>query len=390
VTADRADASGGPPTETARPQTFTRDLEDTRRALEGWLAARRPDADSVRITELAIPTTNGMSTETLLFDAEWTEAGTARVEPLVARVAPDPANVPVFREYDLEGQFLTMRQVALHTSVPVPRVHWLERDAKVLGAPFFVMEKRYGLVPPDLMPYPFGGNWLFDATREQQAELQHATIAVLAELHAIDDVGQRFPFLVLDRPEATAFGRHVGDWGAYYDWIVADGMRSPLLERALLHIHEHWPRTESAEVFNWGDARIGNVLYRDFHPIAVLDWEMAALSPRELDLSYCVYLHWMFQDAVERYGGGAGGGMPHFMRPTDVLTEYERITGYTARDFEFYALWNATRYGMISARIGRRSAYFAEAPVPDDPDDMIMNRTAIERMLDGTYWNDKE
>jgi aminoglycoside phosphotransferase (APT) family kinase protein len=390
VTGNREVAPAGPPSGTVRPQTFTRDLEDTRHALERWLARRRPDADAVRITELTIPETNGMSTETLLFDAEWTEAGVERIEPLVARVAPDPANVPVFREYDLEGQLQTMRQVALHTTVPVPRVHWLERDTAVLGAPFFVMEKRYGVVPPDLMPYPFGGNWLFDATRHEQAELQRATIEVLAELHAIDDVEHTFPHLVLARPEASAFGRHVGDWGAYYDWIVADGLRSPLLERALLHIHEHWPRTESAAVFNWGDARIGNVMFRDFHPIAVLDWEMAALSPRELDLSYCVYLHWMFQDVVERYAGGAGGGMPHFMRPADVLAEYERLTGYTPRDFEFYALWNATRYGMISARIGRRSAYFAEAPVPDDPDDMIMNRTAIERMLDGTYWDDKE
>src|SRR5262245_51911366 len=110
------DPPAAPPAETPRPQTFTRDLEDTRRALERWLADRRPDVDAVRITQLAIPSTNGMSTETLLFDAQWSEEGRSRVEPLVARVAPDPANVPVFREYDLEGQFQTMRQVALHTS----------------------------------------------------------------------------------------------------------------------------------------------------------------------------------------------------------------------------------------------------------------------------------
>jgi len=384
------EVTAGPPTRTARPQTFTRDLEETRSALEGWLARRRPDALSVRISELNIPATNGMSTETLMFDAVWNEDGTERTEPLVARVAPDPANVPVFRAYDLEAQFEIMRQVSLHTSVPVPRVHWLERDTTVLGAPFFVMEKRYGVVPPDLMPYPFGGNWLYDAPRDRQAALQNATISVIAELHAIESPEGCFPFLDLDRPERSAFGRHVGDWGAYYDWIVADGMRSPLLERALAHIHEHWPREESPAVFNWGDARVGNVMYRDFAPIAVLDWEMAALSPRELDLSYCVYIHWMFQEAVERYGGGADSGMPHFMRPTDALTEYERITGYTPRDFEFFALWNATRYGMISARIGRRAAYFAETPVPDDPDEMIMNRSGIEQMLAGTYWKDKE
>jgi aminoglycoside phosphotransferase (APT) family kinase protein len=238
------------------------------------------------------------------------------------------------------------------------------------------------------MPYPFGGNWLFDATREQQRAVQDATLAVIAELHGITEPERKFPSIDLDRPEPTALGRHVGDWGAYYAWIIADGLRSPLLERALAHIHEHWPADVGPTVFNWGDSRIGNVLYRDFKPIAVLDWEMAALAPRELDLTYCVYIHWMFQDAIERYGG-AGAGMPHFMRPADALTEYERITGYTPRDFEFFALWNATRYGMISARIGRRAAYFAETPVPDDPDDMIMNRDAIERMLAGTYWKDK-
>jgi aminoglycoside phosphotransferase (APT) family kinase protein len=383
------DDATAPPTRTERPKTFTRDLEDTRRALEAWLAARRPDTESVRISQLNIPATNGMSTETLLFDAIWREDGTERIEPLVARVAPDPANVPVFRRYDLEGQFQIMRQVAFSTSVPVPRVHWLERDARVLGAPFFVMERRYGVVPPDLMPYPFGGNWLYDAPRDRQIAVQNATIAVIAELHAIETPREKFPSLHLDRPEPTAFARHVGDWEDYYRWIVADGLRSPLLEHALAHIHEHWPAEEGPEVFNWGDARIGNVMYRDFAPIAVLDWEMAALAPPELDLSYCVYIHWMFQDALERYGGGAAG-MPHFLRPTDALTEYERITGHTPRDFEFYALWNATRYGMISSRIGRRSAYFAEAPVPDDPDDLIMNRSGIERMLAGTYWSDKE
>ena len=109
------DAASGPPEATARPQTFTRDLEDTRQALEAWLAARRPDAARIRIPELNIPATNGMSTETLLFDAVFDEDGTERTEPLVARVAPDPVNVPVFREYDLEGQFQIMRQVALHT-----------------------------------------------------------------------------------------------------------------------------------------------------------------------------------------------------------------------------------------------------------------------------------
>ncbi|HEY7106315.1 MAG TPA: phosphotransferase family protein, partial [Acidimicrobiia bacterium] len=335
-----------------------------------------------------IPVTNGMSTETLMFDAVWDEDGTERTEPLVARVAPDPANVPVFRQYDLEGQFEIMRQVALHTSVPVPRVHWLERDPGVLGAPFFVMEKRYGVVPPDIMPYPYGDNWLYDASRDCQREVQDATVAVIAELHGIDRAEERFPFLVLERDERTALARHVGDWTDYYEWIVGGIGRSALIERALAHLHERWPADESAAVFNWGDSRIGNVMFRNFRPIAVLDWEMAALSPRELDVSYCVYLHWMFQEVVQRFAGPESG-MPHFMRPSEVLTEYERLTGYAVRDFEWFALWNATRYSMISLRINERNAHFTGMPVPEDMDDMIMNRDGVEGMLAGTYWDDK-
>jgi aminoglycoside phosphotransferase (APT) family kinase protein len=367
----------------SRPQTFTRDLEHTRQALEQWLGRRRPDVDAVRVTDLVIPATNGMSSETLLFDAVWTEEGTVRVEPLVARVAPDPDNVPVFREYDLEGQFEVMRQVALHTPVPVPRVHWLERDATVLGASFFVMEKRYGVVPPDLMPYPFGDNWLFDASRDDQRRLQDTTIEVMAQLHAIEEPEARFPFLSLDRPEPTALARHVGDWEDYYEWIVADGMRSPLIEACLASLHERWPADDTDAVFNWGDSRVGNIMYRDFRPIAVLDWEMAAIAPRELDLTYCIYIHRMFEDAAQRYGGA---GMPDFMHRDDALGEYERLTGHTPRHFEFYAFWNATRYGMISARIGRRTAKFGEQPLPDDIDDVIMNRDALVRMLAGSYW----
>jgi aminoglycoside phosphotransferase (APT) family kinase protein len=368
-----------------RPTTLTRDLGETRGGLERWLAARRPDVDAVRVSDLVVPGTNGMSSETLLFDAVWVEDGAERAEPMVARVAPDPQNVPVFREYDLAGQFEVMHQVALLTSVPVPRVHWLERSPDALGAPFFVMERRHGIVPPDLLPYPFGDNWLFDASRDDQRTLQDSTIAVLAALHAIEDPERRFPFLDLDRPEATALARHVGDWEDYYEWIVADGLRSPLLESCLAWLHEHWPTDDSGAVFNWGDSRVGNIMYRDFHPIAVLDWEMTAIAPPELDLSYCVYLHRMFEDAAARYGFP---GMPHFMTSDDALGEYERLTGHTARDFEWYVFWNATRYGMISARIGRRAARFGEQPIPDDVDDVIMNRDALERMLAGTYWNE--
>ena len=61
----------------------------------------------------------------------------------------------------------------------------------------------------------------------------------------------------------------------------------------------------------WGDARVGNVLYEDFRPVAVLDWEMATLGPREMDVAWIIFAHMVFQELA----GLAGlPGLPGFMR----------------------------------------------------------------------------
>ena len=49
------------------------------------------------------------------------------------------------------------------------------------GAPFFVMDRVAGRVPPDIMPYTFG-SWLSQASRAEQARLQAASVGILAAL----------------------------------------------------------------------------------------------------------------------------------------------------------------------------------------------------------------
>src|SRR5690606_13060939 len=105
-------------------------------------------------------------------DATWTRsrgegtgtgAGEAVTRRFVARMAPDMADYPVFPSYDLELQHGCLRFVAAHSDVPVPDAPWLELDETPLGAPFFVMERIDGVVPPDMPPYVFGG-WVLDAS----------------------------------------------------------------------------------------------------------------------------------------------------------------------------------------------------------------------------------
>ena len=59
----------------------------------------------------------------------------------------------------------------------------------------------------------------------------------------------------------------------------------------------------------WGDSRVGNVLYQDFRPVAVLDWEMATLGPREMDVAWIIFAHMVFQELAGLAGHARPAGL---------------------------------------------------------------------------------
>jgi aminoglycoside phosphotransferase (APT) family kinase protein len=235
------------------------------------------------------------------------------------------------------------------------------------------------------MPYNFGESWLYDASVEHQQRLQRATVDVLGELHAIADAVRRAPYLERSAAGDTHLRRHVRATHEWYRWAAEGGFRSPLVERAFSWLDDHWPADEGEPVLSWGDARIGNIMFGDdFRPVAVLDWELAGLGPRELDVMWLVYGHRVFEDIAASLGLG---GMPHLLRPADVATAYEHATGYAPRDQAFYGTYAATQFAIVFLRTGRRQVHFGEIDAPGEPDELIMNRDALEQMLAGAYWH---
>jgi len=365
-----------------KPRTSTRDHALVQGQLGTWLQTKLPGAV---LTDFKVPATNGMSSETILFSVTWTDVdGTAKSDRLVLRLPPDPASQPVFPTYDMPRQYMAMKLVETRTDVPVPPTLWLETDPDPLGAPFFVMRCVDGLVPPDLAPYTFGANWLFDATPQQQATLQRTSVEVLAKIHSIAADDPDAAFLRIDADGDTALQRHVNGQRALYEWVAADGVRSPLIERGFQWLDEHWPDDESDAVVSWGDARIGNIMYRHFRPVAVLDWEMAGHAPREVDLGWMIYLHRFFQDLTEQF---SMPGMPDIMRPADIAATYQQLTGVTPRDLNWYIAYAAIRHATIMFRITRRQILFGEAQMPENPDHAFIHHETVAAMVDGSYWS---
>lgn len=351
----------------------SRDLEAVRAGLERALAGHAAGGTGHRVSGLTGTSENGMSSETLLFEAAWTEPSGPRRERLVARVAPIDGDVPVFPEYDMPGQFETIKAVARLTDVPVPAPWWCETDPGVIGSPFFVMGRVEGQVPPDVMPYNFGDSWLSKASSAEQARLQDATISVLARLHAIAEPERSFAHLLGAWAGDTALHRHVARTWNWYRFAARDAGRSDLLEKGFAWLDRRWP-AGSPTVFCWGDARIGNVMYRDFEPVAVLDWEMAGLAPAETDLGWMVYLHSMFEELASNYGFA---GMPRFLRVDDAATAYERLSGHSPRDLEWYMTYACLQLGIVYLRTGLRAVRFGERPAPTTTDELVLNAPGL-------------
>ena len=349
--------------------------------LRGWLAGRLGHPGELTVSGVRMPGSGGLSSTSVLFEAGWTTEGKPRRGAYVARMAPEASAVPVFPSYDLAGQFAVISQVAARSQVPLPRLRWNEPDGGPLGTAFFVMDQVDGRVPLDNPPYVFTG-WLLDATDAERARLQRASIGVLAQVHAIAGPAAAFPSLCPPGGK-DSLRWHFELQRDYYRWALSgDGVGVPIIERSLAWLEEHWPSGRGPDVLCWGDARIGNIIYQGFEPAAVLDWEMASLGPRELDVGWFVFLHRFFQDIADFFGVP---GLPGFLRRSDVERCYQELTGCPLRDMDFYLVYAAVRHAIVMARIKRRMIHFGEDEVPAERDDYVLHRASLEQMLAGTY-----
>ena len=372
-------------TEVVRLQRSGRDISTIPAALSAWLSPILGVTPEVTV-ESGVDS-NGMSSETIILTGRWTPPtdegdGNPVEQKWVARVAPTEADVPVFTAYRMDHQFDVIRQVGELTDVPVPQVRWLEPTGEVLGSPFFLMDLVEGMVPPDVMPYTFGGNWFFDAPVKQQRALQDATIEVLAKLHAIPDPTTTFGYLGdVDPPGDTPLRRHFGWLKDWYEFAVPDIGRSALVEESLAWLEDNFPTDIAAgeTVLIWGDARIGNVLYRDFRPVAVLDWEMATIGPRELDVAWTIFAHMVFQELC----GLAGlPGLPDVLREEDVRATYQRLSGAELGDLRWFYVYSAVIWCVVFMRTGARRVHFGEMEKPDDVESLFYHGGLLRRLME--------
>lgn len=352
------------------PAPKTRDLDLTRDQLRRWLATKLAGARDVQITELKGPSETGFSSDTLMFDAEWTNDG-ARRERLVARMKP--TGFTVFPTYDIAMQYRVMKTLGERTDVPVPRMRWLEEDPSVVGVPFYVMDRVDGRVPTDNPPYHTGG-WMPDLAPEERTALWWSGFEAMARVHRLDWRALGFDFLAKPERGASPLAQQLHEYDEFFSWGM-ERSRYPLIERAQRWLHAHQPADEHVAVC-WGDSRLGNQIFNGTRCVAVIDWEMARLGDPVQDLAWWIALDHCFSDGlgVERLAG-----IPDRQA---TIARWEALVGRAALHFTFYEVLGLYKFAAIMARVILQMKHYEIFPADSDMDVNNLATGPLARVLD--------
>jgi aminoglycoside phosphotransferase (APT) family kinase protein len=231
------------------------------------------------------------------------------------------------RAHDMAREYRVLDTV--HPHFPeAPRVFLLCEDPAVIGSPFFLMERRRGIVirdtaAPELRAIP-----------DHARLVSEAFVDCLVRLHAID-VSQN-GLRTLGKPEGF-LERQVRGWADR--WMRAKTEELPDMERVVQWLVEEMPASaETTLVHN--DYKLDNVMLgpaaNDIQ--AVLDWEMTTLGDplADLGLTMC-YWAWAGMIEPEVASDDAGydqlpvtpviTGQPGWYTRDQFLERYARQTG---------------------------------------------------------------
>ena len=328
-----------------------RDLPTLATALCAWLREQLPGAENIGIDNLTYPFGAGRSHETILFDASWSIRGRPHAQGCVVRIKP--TSHTVFPDDLFEQQYRLMQVLHEDGRVRVARPLWYEDSGSVLGAPFFIMEKRYGRVAVSVPPYAQEG-WVAEATPAQRARFWENGVRQLAAIQSVPLSCVDF----LHGPEGAREGL-AQEWDKYVRFVawVSRERPWPVLTAALERLRGRWPAHQPRGL-TWGDARLGNMMFdNNFEVVAVMDWEQPSLGGALHDLAWWLVISETMHGAAQGRAHLEGMGTRE-----QTIALWSEITGISSADIEWYEDFTRLKLSCLNIR----TAWLKGAPPPEE------------------------
>ena len=333
--------------ESAKPEI---DLSRLRAPLEQWLKGQWAGAAELQVDDLGTPRASGYSNETVFFRARWREEGATREGRYVLRA--EPGRPPVYPYQtrpprpSVEVQYAAMQGVARAGGGPIAPLIGFESDPGLFGVPFFVMGFVEGEVPGDTPLYTKEG-FFAQAGPRQRRRVVESGLEALACIHTLDWHATGLDWLAGEsQTDECPLARQLAIYRRYAEAELRE-RQHPLLRNALAWSERELP-TSPPPGIAWGDARPGNMIFRDYRCASITDWEAVALGPAELDLGW-----WLMFD---RFAHESSGVERLEGEPTraEQRSFYAECVEREVANTHWYEVFAALRFTAVMIRNGDR------------------------------------
>lgn len=229
-----------------------------------------------------------------------------------------------------------------------PRAFHYCEDPAVIGAPFFVMERRRGTVVRYAVPPELGGGEDAGANRR----MSEALIDALADLHAADyrAVGLE----TLGRPDGF-LRRQIDGWAQRYERARTGDL--PVVAELVDWLRQEQPPSPPATLLH-NDWRLDNIMLDAADPgrvVAVFDWDMCTLGDPLADLGTLLS---SWREAGEPMAGMTAGSMPStvpgFLTRRAAVERYGKRRGVDVGAVPYYYVFGMFKMAVVLQQIFHR------------------------------------
>jgi len=224
-----------------------------------------------------------------------------------------------------------------------PRPYLFCDDLTIMGVPFYVMERRKGIVLNDT--FPVGT----EVTPELGRRISEMVVDTLATIHAID--WQAAGLAEFGHPEGF-LQRQVISWIERYTRSQSE--KSPDASAVTRWLVEHIPASPAPALIH-NDFKLNNMLLdaHDLsHPVAVLDWEMTTIGDPLFDLAISLG-YWVQPDdpAELREILPTVTYLPGFYSRAEFMERYAQKSGRDLSSMHFYLTFAYFKLAVILQQI---------------------------------------
>ncbi len=246
------------------------------------------------------------------------------------------------RAHDMAREFRLLDKIApLYPPAPHPTL--LCEDKSVMGATFYLMERRRGVILRQKPPPKFA------ADPDFPSKTSRGFIDALAELHGVDIYEHGLDSI--GRPDGF-LERQVRGWSRR--WVGSKTTELPEMDELATWLADRLPESPRATVVH-NDYKLDNVMLAPDDPsrvVAVLDWEMTSVGDPLIDVGI-VLCYWPQADdpPARQKAISPLTTYPGWYTRAEMLDRYHQQTGRDVSGIAYYEVFGLFKLAVVLQQI---------------------------------------